>query len=130
LGNVDVLNSGLHVDSQPEGQLEIILEEDGAAVEGVVVNAKQEPVANATLVLLPEPGLRSRRDLFRTAPSDASGRFRMPGIPPGDYEVYAWEVVEADAWQDPAFMRALEGKGQRVHLEGGERNRTQVTVVP
>ena len=130
LGNVDVLTSGLHVESQPEGQLEVTIAADGAGVEGVVVNAKQEPVANATLVLVPEPALRSRLDLYKTVPTGRSGRFRLSGIPPGDYELYAWEIVEADAWLDPAFMRTLEGKGQLVHLDEGGRNQIQITVLP
>lgn len=44
LGTVDVLNAGLHVDIPPEEQLEIVVDGGGAAVEGSVVNVKQEPI--------------------------------------------------------------------------------------
>jgi len=129
-GNSDVLNTGMHIADQPQGQLEIIIASNGAGVEGTLVDAKQQPVANATLLIAPDMPLRTRMDLYKTVSSDASGRFRLSGITPGDYELFALELIETDAWHDPAFLRSIEGKGQRVRLDEGARRRVQVTVLP
>jgi hypothetical protein len=87
-------------------------------------------VANAIVVLVPESPLRDRLDLYKTAASEASGRYRITGIAPGDYQLFSWERVQTGAWHDPAFMRDMEGKGQRVHLPAGERVQISATVHP
>ncbi len=63
---------------------------------------------------------RKRYDLFRQATSDATGRIRLDNVVPGDYKLFAWEVVESNAWTDPDFLRNYENNGVAVRVgEGG-----------
>ena len=75
LGDADVLNDGLHLDSQPRQELVIVLGANPGILEGRVINARRQPIPRATVVLIPEGGIRFRVDHKFTS-TDASGRFR------------------------------------------------------
>ena len=51
-------------------------------------------------------------------------------LPPGDYKVFAWEVVEANAWTDPDFLRSYENNGAAVRISEGGRGAADVQVIP
>jgi hypothetical protein len=64
-------------------------------ITGVVVNAQREPVADATVQAFPAPARPARRrEPFTTsaigqASTDSQGRFRITGLPSGEYLVGA-----------------------------------------
>ncbi len=128
LGVVDVLNDGLHIDGKPESPLEIVIGADVGTLDGSVVNEKMEPVANATVAIVPDATPLHRPDLYKNLSTDLSGRFHTQGIAPGDYIVLAWEDVEYGAWQDPEFVRMYESRGTRIHIGEGRSETIQVTV--
>jgi hypothetical protein len=68
---------------------------------------------------VPEESNRHRKDLFRSALSDASGSYRIEGLPPGNYKLFAWEDVEPQMWHDPAYMRVYEDLGRAVTIAEG-----------
>jgi hypothetical protein len=128
LGGADVLSDGLHLSTAPREQLEVVIG-NGGRLDGTVVDDKRTPVVNATVALVPN-ALRKRIDLYRTTTTDTNGRYKMQGVPPGDYRVFAWEDVERDAWQDPAFLMAIEGRGAGIAIsEGGQAN-VDLLVIP
>jgi hypothetical protein len=128
LGSWDVLRDGLHVDTGFEGELEIILGTTFAMLDGEVTDAQQVPVANATVTLVPYPADPQRLDLYRDVSTDVAGRFRISGLPPGEYVVLAWEDVEYGAWTDSEFLRTYTGTGTRVRLEEGETQSVRVRI--
>ena len=130
LGSVDVMTDGLRLEQPPANVLEILLSRNSVTVEGSVQNEKNEPAANVTVVLTPENSLRNRRDLYRTASTDASGRYRIEGVPPGDYRAYAWEDVEAGAWQDPEFLRQFEDRSRTVRVNEGGTSAVELRLIP
>ena len=130
LGGIDVLGTGLRVDRQPNGQLEILIGTDTGAADGTVVNEKQEPAVNVTVVLVPDPGQRNRTDLYRTTSTDALGRFHVEGIAPGDYKAFAWESVESGAWQDPEFIRQYEDRGKTLRVTESGQTTIELRILP
>jgi hypothetical protein len=82
------------------------------------------------VVVVPDPARRKRYDLFRQATSDSSGRIHLDNVVPGDYKVFAWEVVESNAWTDPDFLRSYENNGVAVKVTEGGRGATDVQVIP
>lgn len=130
LGGIDILNSGLHVDRQPTGELQVLVSPNTAALDGTVTDEKQEPAINVTIVLVPDPAHRTRWDLYRTVSTDALGKFHVEGVAPGDYKVFAWEDVETGAWQDPDFIRAYEDRGKAVRLGEGAQSNIELKVIP
>jgi hypothetical protein len=97
MGARDALNDGLQYNGETDAKIEIVLGTKPGSLSGsvvAVINEKQLPAINTTVVLVPDPSRRRRSDAYRTVTSDISGRFQIPRIPPGDYTVLAWE----DAW--------------------------------
>ncbi len=127
LGLADV-TGGLHIDTNTRDQLQIVLTTDSGAVEGAAIDSSGGPAANATVVLIPSVA-RKRFDLYQSVVTGADGHFRFPGLPPGDYKLFAWDDVETGAWQDPDFIRAFESKGQLVHIAGKSEQNVQLTVI-
>ena len=121
LGDVDVLNGGLRLQGAPAGQLEIVIGTAPGALEGRVFNDSQTAGPGVTVVLLPD--VRRRTDLYKTATTDPSGRFRIDRVPPGDYRAFAWQEISDGAWQDPDFMQ-----GQEVQRDAGQVGRTDATT--
>jgi len=62
--------------------------------------------------------------------SDSAGRYKLQGIPPGNYRAFAWEDVERDAWQDPEFLGLIEGRGTTVQVSEGIQADTDLIVIP
>jgi hypothetical protein len=129
LGARDVLGAGLHVDGPVQGELDIVIHTGGGSIEGTAVGVKREPAPNVTVVAVPEGIRRGRTDLFKTAVTDATGRFRLRGLTPGSYEVFAWEEIESGAWQDPDIVRSYTGLGRVVRIAEGTRASVEVTLI-
>jgi len=110
--------------------LDLVASANGGVVEGMVADAKGEPVANAVVVAAPEAGLRSRLDRFHKAVTDQRGHFSLRGVPPGDYSLFAWESVEGDAYYDPDFLKTFEAQSTSLHVDEGDRKSLQLKAIP
>jgi hypothetical protein len=122
LGTRDVLNSGLSVDAQPSDALEILIGTNSGRVEGDVGR-----VPNATVVLVPAARMR-RPDLYKSALTDAEGRFVFQGVTPGEYVLFAWNDVESGAWMNADFLRTYESRGRTLNV--GEGSRQTIPQLP
>jgi hypothetical protein len=120
LAGVDVLNSGLHIDGDPRGVLEIQIGRNPGTFDASVFDDNQEPAVNATVVLVPDPARRRRAEAYRSASTDNSGHVHLDNVIPGDYKAFAWDDIESSAWQDPDFIQTYEDRGKTVRiLENG-----------
>jgi hypothetical protein len=83
------------------------------------------------VVLVPQEKDRRERDIFfRTALSDASGRFNFRTVIPGEYRVYSWEDAAYGAWMDPDFMKPVESKGEAASVGDGAQVSVQLNLIP
>lgn len=128
LGNTDVLNGPLHIEGKPSSSLEVVIGRNAGAIDGQVVTDRQTPVGDASVVLVPV--VRRRIDLYRSASTDATGRFHFDHVPPGDYKVLSWEEVEDGAWYDADFLRAVENRGTPVRILEGRTEAVRIEVIP
>jgi hypothetical protein len=125
----DVADSGFSVIGGAT-TLDLVASANGAAAEGVVTNQKDEPVADAVVVAIPEARFRSHPDRYGKAVSDQSGRFALRGLPPGDYTLFAWESIEGEAYYNPEFLKSYEGQGKALHVGEGDHASVQLKAIP
>jgi hypothetical protein len=130
MGSDDVLNDGLHISGAPNTLLEIVIGGNAGRIEGSVLNSRNEALANRTVVLVPDARLRRRSDLYKAASTDIAGRFKMQGITPGDYKLFAWDNVETGAWQNRDFIQGYENAGRPIRIDEGSNESIQLQVIP
>jgi hypothetical protein len=125
----DVLSKPLRFYASGSAALEIVLSSKAGSLSGTTVDAQMRGAAGTQVVLIPERQ-RQRTDLYRTAASDASGRFVFRSIPPGDYRVFGWEALESYAYFDPELLHRVESQGVPVHISESEGNNVTVRIIP
>jgi Carboxypeptidase regulatory-like domain len=128
-GGREAADSGFSV-SGGTTNVDVLASANGARADGVATNQKDEPVADAVVVAVPEARFRTHPDRYRKAATDQSGRFTLRGLPPGDYTIFAWESIDGDAYYDPQFLATYEGRGRALHVSEGDRASLQLKVIP
>jgi hypothetical protein len=126
-GDVTLTDAQLSRGSPPIG---FILSAAGGKIDGDVIDDQHHPVKSATVVLIPQPSLRGRRDLYKNTFTDPSGKFTLQGIAPGDYKLFAWDAIEPDSYLDPEALAIFEGLGQSVSIQESGQNKIELTIIP
>src|SRR5207247_7262999 len=125
----DVLAEGIHVEGAPPGNVQVVLGV-GGAIQGSATDERRQPQPNMTVALIPDLGLRGRPELYRSTSTDISGRFQFRGVAPGNYKVFAWEVIDKDVWQNPEYVRSIEDHGAFVEIREGSQSSVDVVAIP
>jgi hypothetical protein len=125
----DVLNSPLRLSGTSTGTLDVVLGISGGRIDGVVTDARSQPVPGMRVVTVPDRA-RFRPDLYKIATTDQNGRFSLQRLSPGDYKVYSWESIEENAWWDPEVLSRFETRGRSVHVTETSTETIDVRVIP
>jgi hypothetical protein len=128
-GGHDGLESGFSV-SGATVALDLVASGNGAVAEGAVTDSKEEAVAGAAVVAVPDVRFRNHPERYRKSITDQSGRFSLRGLPPGNYTLYAFESSEGDEFYNPEFLKLYEGQGKTLRLSEGERKSVQIKAIP
>lgn len=122
----DVQSSGVDLSAGGvTSDLQIVLSANGGAIDGSVENG-----AGATVTLVPSDpqALRSRT---KTATVGPDGHFAFSALPPGRYQLFAWEAVDLNAAMFSAeFRKPFENKAQTVDLEEKQKSTVQLQLIP
>jgi hypothetical protein len=142
VGTQDVLNGkfypelgdsqrgGLHIDGPLDRPLEIVLGIGTGSIEGVAVDAKQQPLPYRTVVLLPDVPLRHRFDLHRMTTTDTFGKFRLQNVVPGSYKIFAFDQIAPGAWEDATVMQGYDAGGRPVQIQENSKESLELRVIP
>jgi hypothetical protein len=106
------------------GQLEVVLADTAAVLEGSVSGADGTPVGSAAIAVVPAAGPSS----VRTGSADAHGNFYFANLPPGDYRVLAWDATAPEASDFPESLGQFANAAKTVKLGEGAHEKIQVTV--
>ena len=130
IGNRDVTDSVVAFSaSRGVVPIAITIGIDGAYVDGTVTDESNKPVANATVIGVPEPSLRSQFDLYQRGETDQNGHFQLRGIKPGAYSFYAWGNLDDESYMDPDFLRRFENARTDVTLNPKDRQTIQLKLL-
>lgn len=129
IGDDEVKESGIDTTNGVSGPLFVTVSAKAGQIEGVVLNAKQQPTPGATVVLVPDPPLRDREEAHQDVTTDQYGRFLIRTIEPGEYKLFAWEV-EPDDYLDPEFLKTIENLGYPIRIQEGSRESADLKLIP
>jgi hypothetical protein len=111
----------LDATAEESAPVEITLSTGGGEIRGIVRNKKGDPTT-ARVTLVPQPSRRGNTLLYRRAVSNASnGQFTLPDIAPGEYKVFAFESLPANADESAEFLAKYETRGHAVTVDAGAR---------
>ncbi len=130
LGDTDVLESGMRLESQPSQPLALVVSTNGGIVEGLVTEDVQRPAAGVVVVAVPDPAHRKSFDRYRTTVTNSSGRFHIEGLIPGEYKFFAWDEIAENEWQLPETMRQYEDQGTAIRVNEGTRESVNLRMIP
>jgi hypothetical protein len=129
LGPVSVFESGFEVGRELTAPLEVSLRSGAGTVEGIVRDGSNKPVPNATVAVIPPDARRENRVLYKTATSDAAGRFSIRGIAPGGYKLFAFEGLGGGEFYNSRFLSKYEFRGKSINVTQGGTSTESLTVI-
>ncbi len=130
LGDVDVMEHGLTVTGTGVSGLEVVISPKGAEVTGTVANKDGKLLPGAVVVLDPQfGGQRRLTELQKVLTADQNGSFRMRGVVPGEYKLYAFEEVDAYEVGDFQTLKEHESKAVTLSLKEGAREQKELNAV-
>jgi hypothetical protein len=118
-GRIDVTGGG--------APLTLVVSGDSGRVTGVVRSAGPGP-APIVVTLAPDGRLAERVDLVKTIETN-DGRFTAAGVAPGEYKVWAWELVEEELAGYAEFRKLLESKAAAVTVRPGEAQTIELKAI-
>ncbi len=99
------------------GPITVVAGADFGRVEGTVTDEAGKPVYNADVTLIPDQSRPDWEDRFRSMFTQATGKFTLANVPPGEYKAFAWLGVEPGAPQSAEFRKPYEDRGVAVKVE-------------
>ena len=128
-GDADLIDKAADFGTLQGAAVEIVISPKGGLVEGSVKDEKGDPVTNGIVVLIPETSKRVNHALFDQASLDQYGHYKMKGITPGTYSLYAFQDVERGIWEDPDFLKTVEKQATDVTIAEGDHKGNDLKVI-
>jgi hypothetical protein len=128
-GGRSVYREGVIRSELAEGPVEIHIDTRGGSVSGTVRSALNEPVGQATVILVPDGGRRGNSLLYSRATTETNGEFNMGGIAPGEYKLFVWTTAPPrTAEEDAQFLAPYESSGTTVRVAPATRTDAQLRL--
>ena len=127
----DVVDSGFELRAgENAADVEVELTNRLTDVSGVVTTPKGEAVKDYSVVVFPsdrEKWTPNSRYL-KTARPDQDGRYKVNGLPPGEYRVIALDYVDQNEWSDPEFLEKIRAGATAFSISEGEAKSVDLRI--
>jgi hypothetical protein len=130
LGSDDVLETPLDLTGGAGGALSLVLGTGTGEVSGTVSSEDGTPVVSAMVVLIPESAKRRELQQFYRMATAQAGAYKLAGVPPGRYKLFAWERIPTFAWMDPDVLKPVESKGKTIEVQEGSKDTVDLRALP
>jgi hypothetical protein len=129
VGTRDLVDTGLDL-SGGTLSVDLTVSSGAGVIDGTVTTDKDEPIANASVVVVPEAKYRKQPYRYRKVFADQAGHFTIRNLRPGSYTLFAWEILDSDEYLDPDFLNPYEALGTAVKVEKSSRQSVALQVIP
>ena len=126
----DALSSGIHVGEEAVGPLKITFKGNGGIVQANVKDARDKPLADAYVRLVPDPPRRAQVALYSECKTDERGTCGLMGVPPGSYHAFAFAEERSIDFRDPTATAEIEDSGKAINVGEGEHKGVDLTPLP
>lgn len=121
--SADVTDAGIDLrPNEDVADIEVELTNRPTEVSGLVTNTRSEPVKDYSVVVFSRErerwGYMSR--YFQTGRPDQDGRFKIRGLPAGDYYAIALDYLEPGEASDPEYLDRIKARANSFSLNEGE----------
>jgi hypothetical protein len=123
LDGVDVTDAGVEVRANEDiSGLEVELTNRTSMLSGVVTNARGQPVTDYSAIIFSQDRGRWGEDsrYFSTGRPDQDGRYKVSGLPAGEYFAIAVDSVDPAEAASPEFLERASARAVRFTLGDGE----------
>ena len=128
-GGSSIYDSGFEIRGRNPDPIQVIIKSGASTLDGTVQDASGKPVIGGTVALV--PAARRQNDaLYYMSRSDSSGAFIIRGIAPGDYKMFAWDVMPPGAYTNAAFLEKYEERSIAVTIAPGAKVTSKVIAIP
>jgi protocatechuate 3,4-dioxygenase beta subunit len=107
------------------GALEIALAYSGTVVDGTVTDSAGMPITSSSVVFSPKGGLIPSPPIVQVR----AGSFRAAGLPPGAYDVFAWDAPTSQSAQTREYLKQFESSAKSLTIEPGGRATLQLIAI-
>ena len=96
--------------------MQIRIAAPGGEIRGTAVDAAGRSIPNCFVTLVPEGEGRSNFLNYRRGMTDTAGAFRLRGVAPGRYRIFAWQTDPASGDENPQFLSRYEARSREVQV--------------
>ena len=127
----DITDSGMEFrPSEDISDVEVEVTNKVTDVSGLVTNGKGEALKDYSIVVFPQDRekwtVNSR--YMRTARPDQDGRYKVNGLPPGEYRVIALDYLDQNEWNSPEFLDSIRNKATAFSVNEGESKSVDLKI--
>jgi len=105
--------------------LDVILSNTAAMITGRITGEDGKNLPDSVVTLFSADG---KSPPARQSTDD--GSFKLPSLRPGKYKLFAWEEVDINRWQDPAFLKKYEGYATEITVGPKETKSVELRAIP
>ncbi len=132
MGGVDVSDTGVEFRSGADlKDLEIELTNRLSTVTGLATDSRGDPAKDYTAIVFSRNAEQWKPEsrYLRLGRADGDGRFKIVGLPPGDYYAVALTQVDSISWNSADTLEPLRSQATMFSLDDGETKTLDLKVV-
>lgn len=124
LGDKDFLFKRVEIPPGLDSPLNIVLSTNTATVEGEIDSGR------AGILLTPVGMWHTMARFYYSAITDATGKFKLTGIAPGKYKIFALEKIATNNYRNPESADLLDPLGEEIEIAEGAKIQSNPKLIP
>ena len=132
LNGTDVIDSGIEIrPNENVSDLEVELTTQQSEVSGIVTDPRGQPIQDYSVVVFARDSARwtNQSRYFGSGRPDQDGRFKVRGLPSGDYYAIALDYIEPGAGTDPEWLERMRLRATEFSLTDGQTRSLDLKLV-